>query len=392
MQRISEFRGLPGVGRCGTALSGKRGGDTKHRANRDYSIHCGASRPGDVRLAVGGGGAGVRAAGNMGGSHRDKLGKGFVLAGGKKALEGNERKVGVFEVGRDGKAKNMNVKDRQNVFTRLYLNLYSQKSRHNRMVIKTIREARMREIWEARIAQLNQENNRLVQKSLVEHQEDSQLSSRAESNTDKMLEEASTGSSRLSRNDPLFRALEFNSDIKGFSISSSSRSSSRGSGSNDDFCHENEPLGGEIYSKNQTCCFSQMCKELSQDQKKDQTILTESTRNKMGQPSSSRLLQREFEEDQYIQPKPARQTIATIVSILNNRTGEIAHHPCISDKELNLHSELSDLLPTRANAQDMDIETEDETVVVAQRNGYATLLEAVVIHQMGGFYMPGFYC
>lgn len=280
-----------------------------------------------------------------------------------------------------------------NVFTRLYLNLYSQKSRHNRMVINSIREARHRELWEARMLQLQAQESMLIArqgggKSDNHTLKDESRQSLKQSQT--QTNQSSEESSKLSRSDPLFRALDFTSNIKGFSVSSGSANSDKEGSSK---FSSSQRYGTQIQdrpnSKVNTCCFSQMCKELGQDL--DQSYNQSGKFMKQLQSSSSLGLSRTFLEDSL--PTRCRESWANLVTILNNKTGEITNYPCVSDKDLQLPAELSNLLPHRPNVADMDIETEDETVVVAQRNGYVALLEGVFAMQMGGVTAPaGFYC
>lgn len=202
--------------------------------------------------------------------------------------------------------------------------------------------------------------------------------------------QSSEESSKLSRSDPLFRALEFTSNIKGFSVSSGSANSDKEGSSK---FSSSQKYGTQIQdrpnSKVNTCCFSQICRELGQDL--DQSYSQSGKFVKQLQSSSSLGLSHTFLEDSL--PTRSRESWANLVTILNNKTGEITNYPCVSDKDLQLPAELSNLLPPRPSAADMDIETEDETVVVAQRNGYVALLEGVFAMQMGGVTAPaGFYC
>ena len=276
----------------------------------------------------------------------------------------------------------------KDVFTRLYLNLYSQKSRHNRMVINSIREARMRELWESRMRLMEDEHGMKLERDSVTLVGDDRGTSKPNSHRESM-QERSDGSSRLSRSDPLFRALEFSSNVKGFSVTSGSADSNKDSSYDSASGQGKEGL--PRLSQVTTCCFSQMCKELSDDVRTDPNSSASNYHSEMYADSSRNHKRGSFAED--FQPHSSTQTIQhTILSLVDQRTGQLIHMPCLDDRDLKIRHELSSLVPTRNLVQDMDVETEDETVVVAQRIGYATLLEAVIMYQTGGAFVPGFYC
>lgn len=276
----------------------------------------------------------------------------------------------------------------KDVFTRLYLNLYSQKSRHNRMVINSIREARMRELWESRLRLMEDENGMRLERDSVTLVGDERRTSKPTSHRES-IQERSDASSRLSRSDPLFRALEFSSNVKGFSVTSGSADSNKDSSY--DSASGQEKEGPSRPSQVTTCCFSQMCKELSNDIRTDPNTSVSNYHSDTYSDSSRNHKRGRFAED--FEPNSIPQTIQhTILSLVDQRTGQLVHMPCLDDRDLKIKHEVSSLVPTRNLVQDMDVETEDETVVVAQRNGYATLVEAVIMYQTGGAFVPGFYC